>query len=129
MSNGDVSFDSVLLICNHSDAAGKFYSLLNKHVLSMRDNAVVPFLVHKTATPMETLFEEAEQEDTPEATAHLILAILQAQVEPTFHKINVHTAMTPTDVKRQFEPVLSQARTLQKRSSTTASPFVTVMKK
>ena len=116
MSNGDVSYDSVLLICNHSDAAGKFYFQLNKHVLPMRNNPVVPLLALKTATPtkpMDTLFEEAEQEDTPEATAHLVFAILHAQVKPTFHKINVHAAMTPADVKCQFEPVLSQARALR----------------
>ena len=116
VSNGELRFDSILLICNYCDTTGKFYSQLNKYVLPMKNNPVVPFLAQKEATPMkpmEILFEEAEQEDTPEATAHLVLAILQTQVEPTFHKINVHAAMTPADVKGQFKVAFNQAKCLQ----------------
>ena len=34
-------------------------------------------------------------------------------MEPTFHKINVHAAMSPAEVRQQFEPVFKQARLLQ----------------
>lgn len=113
--DGEVDLDSLLLLCNHSDTHGKFYSQLREYLRPMRSNPMVPLLVSKAmpTTHLEDLFDEAEREDTPEATAHLLDAILQAQVEPTFHKINVHAAMTPAEVKVQFEPVLSQAKDLE----------------
>ena len=112
---GEVSFASLLLLCNHSNPRGKFYSQLKEYLQPMRDNPVVPLLLYKAMTTrhMVDLFDEAESKDTPEATAELLLAILQAQVQPTFHKINVHAALTPAEVKNLFEPVLSQARSLK----------------
>ena len=73
----------------------------------------------------------------PQSTAHLLHGILNAQITPTFHKVNVHAAMTPGDIKKHFEPVFSQARVLQEAyqqrdgsrsvaSSSTRVPFVTV---
>jgi hypothetical protein len=112
MSSHDVNFDSVLLVCNLCDTQGSFYSQLNECLHPMRNNPVVPFLLHK-ATPMEGLFDEAESKGTPEATAQLVHAILQAEVQPTFHKINVHAAMSPTGVLGQLEPVFRQAKDLR----------------
>lgn len=153
ISSGNASFDSVLVLCKHSDNSAKFYEYLHP----MRNSTVVSLLTYKATPikPMEDLFDEAERRVSPEATAQLIYAILQAEVEPTFHKINVHAAMTPAEVKSQFEPVFDQAKCLQEAylrksqrikadepvsvksrtsSSTTAdlqqhTPFVTVIKK
>lgn len=67
--------------------------------------------VHTTCTEsLEELFERAKEEDySPEATEHLLYAILSAEVGSAFHKINIHAAMTLEDVKKHFEPVFSQA--------------------
>lgn len=113
--DGEVGLDSLLCLCNYSDSHGKFYSQLREYLCPMRSNPMVPLLVSKamSTTHLEDLFDEAERKDTPEATAHLLYAILLAQVEPTFHKINVHAAMTPAEVKVQFEPVISQANGLK----------------
>ncbi len=44
--------------------------------------------------------------------AKLLHALLCAEVKSTFYKINVHSAMTPTDVAKQFEPLFVYARRL-----------------
>lgn len=75
---------------------------------------------------MKKLFDDVEGEDTPEHTAHLLYAILSAQVKTTFHKINVHAAMSPAEVRSQFEPVISQAKNLQEKYKENQIPFVTV---
>lgn len=75
---------------------------------------MVPLLINKTAPTrsLEDLFHVAEKENTLEATAHLLNAILQAQVECTFHKINIHAAMSPADVKGHFKPIFNKAQGL-----------------
>ncbi len=47
-----------------------------------------------------------------QATAKLLHTILCAKIKPTFHKINVHAAMTPSDIQEHFRPVFDQAREL-----------------
>lgn len=48
-----------------------------------------------------------------QATAELLHAVLTAQLKSTFHKINVHAAMTPADVQKYFKPVFEQADALK----------------
>lgn len=50
---------------------------------------------------------------TPQATAKLLYAVLTAQLKSTFHKINVHAAMTPADIQKHFKPVFDQAKALK----------------
>ena len=47
-----------------------------------------------------------------QATVMLLHAVLCAQIKPTFHKINVHAAMTPSDIQKHFKLVFDQAREL-----------------
>ena len=67
-----------------------------------------------------------------QTTASLLHGVLSAQLKPTFHKVNVHAAMTPTDILSCFEPVFKQARMLREAyqhrqdSSSVRVPFVTV---
>ena len=68
---------------------------------------------------------------THQSTASLLYGVLFAQIKPTFHKLNIHTAMTATDIRKYLEPVFSQAKALQKAFKTTDTfmldvPFVTV---
>ncbi len=42
----------------------------------------------------------------------LLHAVLCAQIKPTFHKINIHAAMTPSDIQEHFKPVFEQAKEL-----------------
>ena len=69
--------------------------------------------------------------------AHLLYAVLTAQVHSTFHKINVHAALTPSDIGAHFKPAFEQARHLKQafdkqtkatpsRGSAIRTPFVTV---
>ena len=39
--------------------------------------------------------------------------MLSAQIKPTFHKINIHAAMTPADIHKLLEPVFEQAKQLK----------------
>jgi len=59
--------------------------------------------------------------------------VLSTQIKPTFHKLNVHAALTPADIWKDLEPVFTQAKELQeyfesklKDTSTPKVPFVTV---
>ena len=68
---------------------------------------------------------------THQSTASLLYGVLFAQIKPTFHKLNIHTAMTATDIWNYLEPVFSQAKVLQEAfkmtdTSTLDAPFVTV---
>ncbi len=69
----------------------------------------------------------------PQVTATLLLGVMNAQIKPTFHKVNVHAAMTPTEILALLHPVFDQARALkeghQSRGGDAAGsrlPFVTV---
>ena len=76
---------------------------------------MVPLLTHTDplSKPFDSLFDDAEIEDTPEATSRLLHAVLKAQVKTSFHKINVHAAMTPTEIKALLSPIVEQAEVLQ----------------
>lgn len=115
MYSSDVSMDSLLLLCNYADGtSGKLYSQLYDYLAPLKKDPVLPLLSFKEPVThsLKELFEEAEGEKGPEATARLIQAILLAQVESPFHKFNVHAAMTPLEIKKLFEPVFSQAKNL-----------------
>ena len=107
----EVSIDELQFFCSW------FYIPLRKHLFHMRNNLVVPSLVEKDVPEMgrvEQLFDLAERENSPEAISRLLNAILIAEVKPTFHKINVHAAMTPSEVESMLEPIFSQANALLK---------------
>lgn len=119
MHLGDVNLDSLLLLCNYDDCThGKLYRQLDAYLAPLRRDPVAHLLTfkeHSIQQSLEDLFIEVEaaKENGPEATAHLLLAILTAQVEPAFYKINVHAAMTPVEIKKLFEPIISLANELQ----------------
>ena len=119
MCSGDVSMESLLLLCTHSDGThGQLYTQLYEYLRPMRNDPVVPLLTLEGVRPhpthsLEELFEEAEQDKTPDTVARLLQAILVAHVQPTFHKINVHAAMTPAEIRKLFRPVFTQAQLLQ----------------
>lgn len=100
----------------------KYHSILKKDLDNMGNNPMIPLLVQVTdkqesgnncpvtaAVSMCKLFDKAKNEDSPEATASLLYAIFSTEVDSTFHKINVHAAMTPADVRKLFEPIFRQA--------------------
>lgn len=111
--------DAVTLLSN------MYHSSLKKNLDLMRDNPMIPLLKYRTlpdeqnseeidgsatsAASMEQLFEKSKKEGSPEVTARLLHAIFSAEVDSTFHKINVHAAMTPADVEKHFEPIFRQA--------------------
>lgn len=116
MGSGRACKDSLQLLCNHVDVDhNKLYNELKTYLTPMRNDPIVPLLTIKEhqINSLEELFAKAESECTTEATASLLHAILVARVEPAFHKINVHAALTPSDIKRLFDPVFSQAKKLQ----------------
>lgn len=78
----------------------------------LRNQPIVPLLVFENS-PIVSAFDEEIKKNTPEAMAQLFYALLYAQVKPTFHKINIHAAMTPIEIKTILEPAFSQAKYLQ----------------
>ena len=108
--------EALLLLCNHSDGThGQLYTQLHEYLRPMRNDPVVPLLTlgPNCTHTLEQLFEEAELGKSPETIARLLQAVLAAQVQPTFHKINVHAAMLPGEIRKLFRPVFKQAKLLQ----------------
>lgn len=129
MESGDTNMDSLVQLCTNNDGSDKHLKI-NSYLFSMKNDPIIPLLTLKEpqCCSLIELFTEAERENSPEATSHLLKAILLAEVG-TFHKICVHAAMTPSNIKDQFEPVLNQAKFIQKTFKGNPSqliPFVTV---
>ena len=91
----------------------KLYCHLNTYLASMRNDPVVPLLTFNECS-LDDLFLKIERNSTPEATVQLLHAILKAEVASTFYKINVHAALTPTEIKKEFDSVFDQAKLLEK---------------
>jgi hypothetical protein len=64
---------------------------------------------------LEELFCDAESSDSPQATAVFLHALLNSEVQDTFYKINVHAAMTPSEVEHQLKPAFSKAKVLKEK--------------
>jgi hypothetical protein len=64
-----------------------------------------------------------------QATAKLLYAVVKSTVRSTFHKLNVHTALQPSDILNFFKQVIEQAKELKsayESHSASRVPFVTV---
>ena len=117
MSSGDMSMESILKLCSSAkESGGNLYCHLNAYLVSVRNDPIVPLLTlaEPNVCSLDELFLKVENNTIPEDTAHLVQAILLAEVAPTFYKINVHAALTPTEIKKQFDPVFNQAKLLEK---------------
>ena len=112
MISGKVTEDSIYLLCKHPvDTQGMLHSKLQSYLCSMRNLTVISLLTFQPPlqSSLDELFEAAETHDNPETITHLLHALFTATVKPTFHKINVHAALTPTEIKALFEPAFLQA--------------------
>ena len=115
ISSGEVDIESLLLLCNQTDGEHvMLYLPINVYLAPMKKYPIVSLLTLNESCKytLEELFTKAEQENSPEATAHLLEAVFSAQLESTFHKINVHAALTPAEIKTLFEPIFKQAKNL-----------------
>lgn len=125
----EVNLQSLLLLCNYN--SGYLCDIINECLSTLRKNPILSLLVYKTppCCTFEKLFSDAEK--GPEHIANLLEAILLAEVDSTFHKINIHAALTPGDLETLLNPVVEQAQLLQKAfsSSSDAVPFITVRSK
>ena len=113
-SNEEVSMDSLITLCNYSDDNGKFYSQLKERLSQMKVHPLL-MLNSKSAKSLEELFHDAEISDSPQATAAFLHALLNSEVQDTFYKINVHAAMTPSEVEDQLKPAFSHAKVLKEK--------------
>ena len=116
----------------------RFSSKIVKYLGSMRNDPAILLLTSEMNcnTPVKSipeLFYKAEKSFSPETTAHLLQALLSAEVKTNFYKIHVHAALTPEDIKKKFEPVFSQAlsftdskKFLPGSIATQEAPIVTV---
>ena len=62
----------------------------------------------------KTVITNAKDHNASLHTARLLEAFLSAHVMNTFHKLNVHAALTPKDFHQFFTPIFKQAEELQK---------------
>ena len=125
---GDMSMETILELC--SSAKGKNSNLcchINAYLASIKNEPIVPTLTlaEPNTCSLDELFLKIKSNNTTKATAQLLQAILQAEVAPTFYKINVHAALTPTEIKKQFHPVFDKARLLEKTDASHI-PVITV---
>ena len=134
--------------------SGRFYSVLLSHLLKMTNDPMIALLSLRGSLLMEQLFDNARVYNSAEvgthtnvhthiqtytltlslqATASLLYGVLNAELKPTFYKVNVHAAMTPSNIHSYFQPVFEQARALKEAYNRRARdnavykvPFVTV---
>jgi hypothetical protein len=117
LSSGEVTtIEPLNLLCL------KFHTQLKEYLTDMKNNPMISLLTYKPPPtahgeaqimPIKSineLFDEAERDSLPETTAYILYAILSAEVKSTFHKINIHAALTPEQIKKLFEPAFTQAR-------------------
>lgn len=62
------------------------------------------------------MFDEAQQSNSSISIAKLLYYILKSAVQSTFHKVNVHGALTLDEIWTLFQPAIHQANLLQKQS-------------
>lgn len=121
LSLGEANAKSLLLLCNFDDGNSKLYTPIYNELACLRDEPVLCLLTLKNSPlsleelSLEELFTKAEIDSTPETTAHLLEAIMLAEVQPAFHKINVHAALQPSDIETLLDPVFSQAKSFQRK--------------
>ena len=86
--------------------------LQNQLLRRRKEKSIIPLLTFEVnlVDSFDKLFEQADRDRSPEATACLLHALLVAQVKTVFHKINVHAALTPVDIKKLLEPIFEEAR-------------------
>lgn len=78
---------------------------------------------------MDKLLLNAIHVRTLQDTARLLHAFLNAKVKNTFHKLNVHAAVQPSDIIAFFDPIFKQARDLSEAYDDvkmSRKPFVAV---
>ena len=107
LSSGDINEGALLVLCSHA----KFHYQLKKLLRPMKKDPMVHLLTFNTDS-LYKFFNDVEISDSPERITHLLQAIFTAKVTPTFHKINIHAAMTPSKIKSLFQPVFDQAKLL-----------------
>ena len=142
MESGNVSLNLLLELCEYCTGTQQdFYSQLWNILSQLRYDAVISLLTvdEPSLKSIEKLFEATENDKSPKSISQLLYALYLAKLSSTFHKINVHAAMTPSEIKKQLDPVFLQANFLWnthkktdqcKEASYTATvqevPFVTV---
>ena len=127
---GDVKMDALMRLCNYNN--GSLCSTINKCLCSLKLSENPLFSMITSSKYHGCSFKEliADIEKGLEHTAFLLEAILLAEVGSTFHKINIHAALTPVDIITLLEPAIKQAQLLQETfSGTSTVPFITVSKK
>ena len=103
---------SILGLCQYlGGSATPFNANILEYLCLMRNDSIIGLLKlpDNQSASLDELFDTAASEKTPKATSCLFHAILTAFVSSSFHKVNVHAAMTPADVRKQMKPVLNQA--------------------
>ncbi|CAI8052619.1 E3 ubiquitin-protein ligase rnf213-alpha [Geodia barretti] len=111
-----VNEEDLVNVCCLPDATsstGYFYTTLQSELSSMKQDKSLLLLTAKTKgqKPLSEYFT-LYSDKSAQATACLLHAVLTSEVKSTFHKINVHAALTPQQVGRHLHPAIEQARFL-----------------
>ncbi len=118
--NEETSFDTsedikdhVVCLCNYIvEAPDNFHNNILTYLLSLRNAWFISMLTiqDSCSVPLHQLFDIASKEKNSQHTSTLLSALLYATITSTFHKINVHGAMTQTEITNELKPALVQAR-------------------
>ncbi len=96
----------------HDNCINVFVMLHNQLLKRREEKSIIPLLTFEESLTdsFDKLFEQVDRDRSPEATACLFHAVCVAEVKTIFHKINVHAALTPVDIKKLLEPIFEEAR-------------------
>jgi hypothetical protein len=94
-------------------ATGYIYTTLRSELLKMKGSYALPLLTVKGSDKsLDEVFSVYSALDNKEATGTLLHAVMMSEVKSTFHKINVHSALTPDQIWTLLQPAITQANSL-----------------
>eukprot|EP00731_Ephydatia_muelleri_P036542 Em0275g1a len=121
-SGGVTTHDDMLRLCNlqHGRSGRPLYLLLYERVLCgiSKHKPLVPLLElsqNYEGPCLEDCLTQADLVCSSEAIADVLHALFSAHIKSTFLKVNVHAALTPSDIRRHLQPAFALANELKSK--------------
>ncbi len=108
------SSENSFSIENCNRLCSNYHKDILKILSEFQNDSILPHLTIKSkeTKSLKQIYIQSLKSPRVNTTAELLHAIMHAEVESCFHKINVHAALTPSDIKCILDPIIQQAKTL-----------------
>ncbi len=109
-SENSFSIENCNILCSN------YHKDILKMLSVFQNDSILPHLTIKSkeTKSLKQVYIQTLESPCVNTTAELLHAVMHAEVESCFHKINVHAALKPSDIKSILDPIIEQAITLLK---------------